>query len=110
MDIIKLFVYTTDSGRQPYADWQRRLDAKAKSIVVARLARIKQNHLGDCKKITGSNIWELRIDYGPGYRIYFAKQEHTLIILLAGGDKGSQSRDIKKAQEYWLAYRGKKHG
>lgn len=110
MGEIKLLVYTTDSGKQPYADWQIKLDQTVKSIVITRLARIKQGHFGDCKKVKGADIWELRIHYGPGYRIYLGKQGTTFVILLVGGDKRSQSRDIARAQEYWLTCKGKKHG
>jgi len=61
-------------------------------------------NLGDCKSV-GSGVSELRIDYGPGYRVYFAIAETKLIILLCGGDKGSQSGDIRKAIAYWEDYK-----
>lgn len=110
MEEIKILVYTTDSGKQPYADWQLKLDSIAKYTVIARLARIKQGNFGDCKKIKNADIWELRIHLGSGYRIYLGKQGTTCVILLVGGDKGSQTRDIAKAQEYWLTYKRKNRG
>lgn len=63
-------------------------------------------NFGDAKMIKGGEgIWELRIDYGPGYRVYFGKQGATIVILLTGGDKKSQNRDIAKAKRYWLDYK-----
>lgn len=71
-----------------------------------RLDRIRIGNFGDAKKIQGgSGIWELRIDHGPGYRIYFGKKGTMIIVLLIGGSKKSQTRDIVKAKQYWLEYR-----
>ncbi len=79
--------------------WIQRLkDDRAKSIIARRLTRIESGNLGDVKP-AGNNVWEIRIDYGPGYRVYFTWRGKRLIILLAGGVKDSQSRDIKKAIE-----------
>lgn len=108
MEEIFVILYTSDTGKQPFADWQRKLEAKTKSIVIARIARIRQGIFGDCKKIKGAEIWELRVDFGPGYRLYFGKDGTTIVVLLVGGDKRSQMRDIKKAQEYWLDYKEQK--
>ena len=66
-------------------------------------------NFGDAKQLKGKNgIWELRIDYGPGYRVYFGKKGTTIVIILAGGSKKSQDRDIAKADKYWLDYEGSK--
>lgn len=68
-----------------------------------RLRRIKRGNFGNCKPLRGYNgIYELVIDLGPGYRIYYGKQGSTVVILLMGGDKGSQERDIEKAYRYWI--------
>ena len=104
--IIKIIVYTTYRGRQPFIEWQEGLATKEKAVVFSRLARVRGGNLGDCKQIKGANgVWELRIDYGPGYRIYFGKKGTTIVVLLIGGDKGSQNRDISKAKRYWLIYK-----
>ena len=76
--------------------WFERLrDSRAKARILARISRVEDGNLGDAKFFDG--IGELRIDYGPGYRIYFLKRGDVVVILLCGGDKGSQSRDIKRA-------------
>jgi len=105
MSILKIISYTTDTGKEPFNQWLSDLDSKAKNIILTRIARIKIGNLGDCKSIKGATgIWELRIDHGPGYRIYFGKKGLYLIVLLIGGDKGSQNRDIAKAKRYWALY------
>jgi putative addiction module killer protein len=72
-------------------------DQIALSIINARIRRISAGHFGDSKPVD-DGIYELRIDLGPGYRVYFTKREHEIVILLCGGDKSTQSRDIKAAK------------
>jgi putative addiction module killer protein len=80
-----------------FAKWlDNLLDVRAKARVLVRIERLASGNAGDVKPV-GEGISELRIDYGPGYRVYFTKRCSELIILLAGGDKGSQSADIKVA-------------
>jgi len=80
-----------------FADWLDGLrDARAKARILVRLRRLSLGNFGDWKSI-GSGVSELRVDYGPGYRIYLTRQENSVVILLAGGTKKSQSRDIKRA-------------
>ena len=83
-----------------FAKWLKKLrDADAKSRINLRIRRIAlTGNLGDFKSV-GDGVCELRIDYGPGYRLYFAQRGSELILLLIGGDKTSQQRDIKKAKE-----------
>lgn len=82
-----------------FADWFNGLtDAKAKSKIAARIARIELGLMGDVKSV-GDGVSEARIDFGPGYRLYFTRRGLKLIILLVGGDKSSQKRDIAKAKE-----------
>lgn len=69
----------------------------------ARLDRVEAGNLGDYKAVD-KGVWELRIDYGPGYRVYFGQVGTTLIVLLCGGDKSSQDEDIRQAIEYWTDY------
>lgn len=73
------------------------------AIVRARLNRIRLGNFGDCKSV-GNGVEELRIDFGPGYRIYFGRQGLLAVILLCGGDKKTQARDIATAQKYWKEY------
>lgn len=80
-----------------YSKWFSALrDARARVRINARLRRVGLGTLGDCKPV-GEGVSELRIDYGPGYRVYFVQRGHELVILLAGGDKSSQDKDIKTA-------------
>jgi putative addiction module killer protein len=80
-----------------FAKWIDNLrDVKAKARVLVRIERLASGNAGDIKPV-GEGISEMRIDYGPGYRVYFTKRGSELIILLAGGDKSSQSKDIKSA-------------
>lgn len=75
-------------------------------MIKSRINRIRLGNFGDAKMLKGTGgIWELRIDWGPGYRIYFGKAEKMIVMLLTGGDKKSQTRDIEKAKRYWLDYK-----
>ncbi len=69
----------------------------------ARLNRIRLGNFGDCKSV-GGGVEELRIDFGPGYRVYYGREGAVVVILLCGGDKRSQAKDIFRAQEYWREY------
>lgn len=82
-----------------FATWLRSLkDARAQKRIAQRLARVQAGLFGDVKSV-GRSVSELRIDYGPAYRVYFTRRANTVVILLCGGDKSSQSRDIAKAQK-----------
>ncbi|MBG1265557.1 type II toxin-antitoxin system RelE/ParE family toxin [Nostoc sp. WHI] len=99
--------YLTVDGKNIFDEWLDSLrDRRAKAKIRARLDRVEDGNLGDCKSV-GEGVFELRIDYGSGYRIYFGQEGITIIILLCGGDKSTQERDIGKAQEYWKDYRSK---
>jgi putative addiction module killer protein len=81
-----------------YSDWFDRLrDEKAKARINVRILRLALGHAGDAKAL-GSGLYEIRLDYGPGYRIYFVHRGREIIMLLCGGDKGSQHRDIETAR------------
>jgi len=100
---MKIVVYSTSTDRSPFYDWQKKLDENTRAIVRTRLDRIRLGNFGDSKVIKGGDgICELRIDFGPGYRIYFGKKGSTVVVLLVGGNKSSQDRDIEKAKRYWL--------
>jgi len=104
----ELEIYTTSQGKKPFLDWFEKLDIKNQTKITSRLERIEIGHYGDFKKLKNS-INELRFFTGSGYRIYFAEEDNKIIILLTGGDKSTQEKDIKKAYEYYTEYneRGK---
>ena len=94
-----------DRSTPEFDIWLRRLrDERAKARIASRLQRLAFGNPGDCKKL-GGGLMEMRVDYGPGYRVYFKWQRPDVVVLLCGGDKSSQSRDIERAQEYWSDYR-----
>jgi putative addiction module killer protein len=97
----ELLAYRTREGRTPFNEWLDELDDQnIVARVLARLARVRRGNLGDCKSV-GEGVSELRVDYGPGYRVYFAQKGQTLVILLCGGDKRTQEKDIQRAKQYW---------
>lgn len=98
-------VYKTADGRIPYEEAVLALrDQRAKLAIMRRVQRAKLGNLGDHHAL-GDGLHEMRIDYGPGYRIYYGRDEATLIILFFAGDKGSQDSDIRKARIYLEDYR-----
>ncbi|MBZ8182174.1 type II toxin-antitoxin system RelE/ParE family toxin [Oscillatoria salina] len=100
--------YQTVEGRSPFEEWLESLrDSRGKLIVDKRIRRVRVGNLGDYRSV-GDGIFELRIDYGPGYRVYFGQVGTTLVLLLCGGDKSSQKQDILKAKEYWRNYERRK--
>ncbi|MBE9186935.1 type II toxin-antitoxin system RelE/ParE family toxin [Microcoleus sp. LEGE 07076] len=97
--------YTTPDGRVPFSEWLDSLrDLKAKFKIDGRLDRVGTGNLGDYRSV-GEGVYELRINYGPGYRVYFGQVGTTIILLLIGGDKSTQEQDIRKTQKYWTDYR-----
>jgi putative addiction module killer protein len=105
-----VLVYRTRDGSLPFDEWLRELrDTNAVARVLARIGRIRRGNLGDCKPV-GKGVSELRVDYGPGYRVYFGQKGQTLVILLCGGDKRTQARDIHQAQQYWADYQQRETG
>ena len=92
---------TADEHHDPYLDWLQRLrDNQAKVSVIRRVARIELGNFGD-HKFCRDGVWELRIDLGPGYRVYYALSGHRVVLLLCGGDKRTQETDIAKAVIHW---------
>jgi putative addiction module killer protein len=100
-------VYETTDGRAPLSDWLQSLrDRKGRAIIRTRLARLRLGLFGDAKSV-GGDVNELRIQFGPGYRIYYALDGDAVILLLCGGDKKSQDRDIQQAKAFWKDYRSR---
>jgi len=82
-----------------YARWFRKLrDREARNRIDKRIQRLSLGNVGDVRSV-GAGVSELRLEYGPGYRVYFTRREHSAVILLAGGDKASQRRDVRRAIE-----------
>lgn len=95
--------FLTDDERSPFAEWLRRLDVGARARIQARVFRFETGNLGDHKSV-GEGVLEARLAFGPGYRIYFGREGNQLILLLLGGDKATQEKDIRQARRYWKAY------
>ena len=94
-------IYRTSNGKEPFVEWKDDLDLQTQAKIDARISRVTNSgNLGDFDSVN-DGVFELRLDFGPGYRVYFGKIKKTLILLLVGGSKKSQARDIKKAKEYW---------
>jgi putative addiction module killer protein len=96
--------YITKQGRIPIAEWLDSFrDRKIRQRIQNRLLRLEAGNRGDCKSL-GQGLWELRLDFGSGYRIYYGQVGSAIILLLCAGDKGSQPRDIEVARGYWRDY------
>jgi putative addiction module killer protein len=101
----ELRIFVTEKGREPFSEWLTSLrDIKARAKIRVRLDRVSQGNLGDSHGL-GEGVQELRIDYGPGYRVYLGQEGETIVLLLCGGDKSTQTKDIEKAKRYWNEYR-----
>lgn len=99
--MFEIINYLTESGRDPFKDWLARLaDRETRARVLVRVQRMAAGNFGDCKPIS-EGVWELRIDHGPGYRVYYARAGEKLLLLLVGGDKRKQQADIDTALAYW---------
>ena len=106
MFLVESFSYTisyylTAAGGKPFKDWLDGLkDIVARQKVRIRLDRVRLGNLGKNRSV-GEGVYELKIDYGPGYRVYYGLDKKTVVLLLLGGDKSSQKKDITQAQTYW---------
>lgn len=101
----KVIVYADENGNEPYNSWIDGLkDKKNQQRIRTRVRRLGEGLYGDCEPV-GKGISELRMFFGPGYRVYFGEDADNIVVLLCGGDKDSQDRDIKSAKEYWKDYR-----
>ena len=104
MEAIQLLVFWRGSV-SPFVVWLEGLrDRRAVAAIQARLNRVRLGNFGDCKSV-GGGVEELRIDFGPGYRVYFGRSGRTVVVLLGGGSKRTQKADIRNAQRYWKEMR-----
>jgi putative addiction module killer protein len=100
-----IVIYEQKRGKSPFLAWLLNLkDIKARATIRARINRLELGNFGDCKSV-GNGVLELRISFGPGYRVYLGRDGSTLVVLLCGGDKSSQVKDIAKAKLLWKEYK-----
>jgi len=104
---VEILEYLDRDGRSPYRDWFDNLDAQAAAKVAIALTRIELGNFSNAKGV-GAGVQEYRLDYGPGYRIYFGRDGERLVILLAGGTKKRRQADIAAAQARWADYKTRK--
>ena len=103
--MIEIRHYVSRAGRDIFQEWLWSLnDKRTQEKIAARVSRLEVGNFGDCKPL-GQGLWELRIDWGPGYRIYYAIVGKELVLLVSGGDKRRQSADIELALDYLRDYR-----
>lgn len=96
--------YISASDKVPFQQWLRSLkDKSTRARILQRIDRLRLGNFGDCCNV-GLGVYELRLKFGPGFRIYFGLQGSEVVVLLWGGDKSSQSKDISIAQQYWQEY------
>ncbi len=95
--------YETATGRSPFREWLTTLDRAARARIQARVARFELGNLGDHKGV-GAGVQEARVMFGPGYRIYFGRDGESLVLLLGGGTKASQTQDVRRARAHWQDY------
>jgi putative addiction module killer protein len=97
--------YQIPNGHEPFRRWFLSIrDTRIRRRIQARLTSVRAGNLGDHRSV-GDGVWELRLDFGPGYRIYYGEVDNTIVLLLCGGDKSSQQRDIERAKNYWIEYK-----
>jgi putative addiction module killer protein len=102
--VLELRYYLTAGGQSPFESWFDDLDAAAAAKVSVALVRLGQGNTSNAKPV-GEGVLEYRIDWGPGYRVYLGRDGETLVILLTGGTKQRQQRDIERAKELWTDYK-----
>lgn len=105
--MLEVRYFIAADGHSPFAEWFAELNAQARAKVTVALARMEQGNLSNAKSV-GEGVQEYRIDFGPGYRVYFGRDGQRLVILLMGGTKKRQQRDIDAAREFWRMYKRRK--
>lgn len=103
----RIETFVASNGKVPFEEWLRSLRDKAsKARIFSRIDRLRLNNFGDCEPV-GEGVFELRIHFGPGFRVYFGLVGKEVVLLLCGGDKSSQSRDIADSIRYWKEYKSR---
>lgn len=103
--VFDIRVYRNRRGISPFKKWISGVrDGKSRDVINQRITRLALGNFGDCRDLKGG-VWELKISFGPGFRIYYGRIGATVVLLLFGGDKGSQAQDIEKAKEYLNDYK-----
>jgi putative addiction module killer protein len=105
--VVEIREYLDLAGRSPFAEWFDSLNARAAAKITTALVRLEQGNFSNAKGV-GAGVYECRIDFGPGYRVYFGKDGATLVIVLGGGSKKRQNRDIQSALDHWKDYKHRK--
>jgi putative addiction module killer protein len=106
--VIEILEYLDKAGRSPYGKWFADLDSTAAAKITVAVVRMSQGNLSNVKSV-GEGVLEYKIDFGPGYRIYFGRDGKELVILLAGGTKKRQSNDIETAKARWIDYKQRRN-
>jgi putative addiction module killer protein len=104
-----IVIYQTSDGKKPFQKWLSKLDRAARARVTIAIGKLEDGNIGSLKSI-GNGVYEIRIFYGPGYRVYLGQEGSTLVILLHGGTKKRQSDDINLAKQLWLEYKAENQG
>ncbi|HXB61863.1 MAG TPA: type II toxin-antitoxin system RelE/ParE family toxin [Acidobacteriaceae bacterium] len=107
--MVELLEYTTAAGVSPFARWREKLDPVTRARVTVAVFRLEAGNFSAAKGV-GAGVFELRLAFGPGYRVYFGKDGEQLVILLGGGTKKRQQNDIEAAQALWQEYKRMKRG
>ncbi len=103
---MEILLYKNVKGFEPLVEWLDNLrDKRAQIRIRQRLKRLEFANFGDCEPV-GGGVFELKFHFGPGYRVYFGRAGNSVVLLLCGGSKKNQSRDIKRAKNYWKEYKG----
>ena len=102
--MLELRYYAAADGKSPFERWYTRLDRAAEAKVAVALIRLEHGNFSNVKPV-GESVMEYRIDWGPGYRVYFGRDGDRLVILLTGGSKARQQRDIEAAKAMWSDYK-----
>jgi putative addiction module killer protein len=100
----EILIFETSDGRVPFRDWMNRIkDQPIYERIMSRLERVEEGNFGEHRSV-GEGVSELVINFGPGYRVYYGLDGINIVILLTGGSKATQRKDIESAKEYWRQY------